>query len=368
MSKTGRLLLVVVFALICLGLVMTYSSSAVYAKEKMGETGHFFGRQLISVVLGFVALFICAGINPYWIRQRSFIWLGVSFILLALVFMPFMGRPAGGAHRWIGLSSFRFQPSEFAKLAICIYLADYLARKRTWVVTGRLKAIIGPGFIFCLLTGMIVIQPDFGSVAMLSLLGAALFFLAGIRLRYILIACTLAIPFLVFLVWLKPYRVVRILTYLNPWKDAQGAGFQIIQSYIAFGLGGLFGVGLGSSTQKLFYLPQSHTDFIFAIIGEEWGFLGTLVVVLLFGLFLYCGVKISLKAEAGYLRLVSAALVLAIVLQALVNMLVTTGMLPTKGLPLPFLSYGGSALLFNMIAVGLLLGVDRKSEERCVSL
>lgn len=368
MSKTGRLLLVVVFALICLGLVMTYSASAMYAQQKMGSVGHYFWRQFAAAVLGFIALFVCAGMNPYWIRRRSYIWLLASLFLLTLVFIPFIGRPAGGAHRWIGWGAFRFQPAEFVKLAVCIYLADYLARKRTWISTGKLRALFGPGVIMLVLGGMIVIQPDFGSVAMLSALAAILFFLAGIKLRYIATVGVAAIPFLGFLIALKPYRVLRVLTYLNPWNDAQGSGFQIIQSYIAFGLGGMWGVGLGSSTQKLFYLPQSHTDFIFAIIGEEWGFFGTIAIVALFGLFLFCGIKISLKAESGYLRLVSAALVMAIALQALVNMLVTTGMLPTKGLPLPFLSYGGSALLFNMIAVGLLLGVDRKSEAACASL
>lgn len=368
MSKAGRLLLVIVFALVCLGLVMTYSASAVYAQQKMGSMGYFFRRQCIAALLGFVALFVCAGVNPFWVRQKSLTWVLISMVLLVLVFVPFIGRPAGGAHRWIAVTSFRLQPSEFVKLALCVYLADYLARKKNWITRGRFEALIGPGIILLILTLMIVVQPDFGSVAMLCCMAAALFFLAGIRLRYIVGACVVAVPLLIFLIALKPYRVLRVLTFLDPWKDAQGAGFQIIQSYIAFGLGGLFGVGLGSSTQKLFYLPQSHTDFIFAIIGEEWGLIGTLLIVLLFGLFLSCGIRICSKARSGYLRLLSFALVLAIVLQALVNMFVTTGLLPTKGLPLPFLSYGGSALLFNMIAVGLLLAVDRKSEEKCALL
>ena len=210
---------------------------------------------------------------------------------------------------------------------------------------------------------LILAQPDLGSCAFIFLLSAVLFFWAGLRIKYILMAFSLFIPVFYFLVIRVPYRLSRITAYLNPWQDPQGSGFQIIQSFLAYGLGGLNGVGLGQGMQKLFYLPSSYNDFILSVIGEELGLIGVLFVLVMYGVIFVCGIQMVEKAHRDYERLLILSLTLLIVLQALINILVTTGLIPTKGLPLPFVSFGGTSILFNLMAVGLLLAADRGVRE-----
>jgi len=365
MSKDGRTSLVVVFALISLGLVMTYSASAVFAEQRLGQASYYFWRQIIFSVLGFLTLLSCLFLNPMLVRRYSRWYLVIAVFLLSLVFLPLIGAPSGGARRWIQVLGVNFQPAEFVKLALCIYLADYLSRKRDWIKLGRMDTFIAPVCLLLVLGGMVIVQPDFGTALLLCLMTGLMLFLAGMRLRYIVWAVAVVVPVVVVSILAKPYRLSRVLTFLDPLADPQGSGFQIIQSYIAFGLGGWNGVGLGAGTQKLFYLPLSHTDFIFPIIGEELGLLGTTGALLLFGLFLYFGLRIALKSQDAYSRLLALSLVWIVVIQAMANMSVVTGLIPTKGLPLPFVSYGGSAMLFNMAAVGLILGIDRRTVRRC---
>ena len=224
---------------------------------------------------------------------------------------------------------------------------------------GEWSVLLPPLLILGLTCGLILLEPDLGSSVFIFLVAAILFFLAGIRFRYVFLAALSFVPAICFLIIKAPYRLSRVTAYLNPWSDPQGSGFQIIQSLLAFGAGGVKGVGLGESTQKLFYLPQSYNDFIFSIIGEELGLIGTLFVVFLYGVILWSGLKIAYQARGNYEKLFVISMLLLIVLQAAINMLVATGLIPTKGLPLPFVSYGGSSLVFNLLAVGLLLAMDR---------
>lgn len=363
MSREARILFVCVYLLLSLGIVMTYSASAIYAEQVFKSPTYFLKRQVLFAALGTILLFVVAGIDPYLWKERYREILIFSFLLLGLVLIPRIGHQAGGAQRWIRLGPMNLQPAEISKLAICLYLSEYLSRRIKGIQRGEWAVLLPPLVILVLTCGMILIQPDLGSSAFIFILAAILFFLAGLRLRYIFGAALVFLPALSFLVIVAPYRLSRVTAYLNPWKDPHGSGFQIIQSLLAFGLGGARGVGLGESTQKLFYLPQSYNDFIFAIIAEELGLIGTLLILVLYVIILIVGLRMAGRARSNYDKLFVISLVLSIVLQAMVNMMVTTGLIPTKGLPLPFVSYGGSSLLFNLFAVGLLLAMDRTIER-----
>ena len=349
------------YTLLALGVVMTYSASAVYADQTFQSATYFLRRQIFYTIIGSFLFFLATTIDPAFLRKHSRLLMALAIVLLVAVFLPFLGRRAGGARRWIQLSFLSFQPVEFAKLAMCIYLSDYLSRKRESISAGSITVFAAPAILLFLLFMLVIAQPDLGSCIFLFLLMGILFFLSGIRLRYILIALGFALVLVVFLIWKAAYRMSRITAFLDPWKDPRGSGFQIIQSFVAFGLGGIKGVGLGQGTQKLFYLPQSHTDFIFSVIGEELGLIGALFVVLLYGAFFFFGNRLAQRCRDPFLRLLAFSLVIFITLQAVINLLVVVGLIPTKGLPLPFVSYGGTALIFHMISVGLLVAIDRIS-------
>lgn len=359
MTKDSRALVIVMYTLISIGVVMTYSSSAVFAEQRFHQATYFLWRQLLAISSGTFIFFVCYSLQPDFLKRHSRLFIGLAILLLTLVFVPGIGHAAGGARRWIRIPFLTFQPVEYAKLALCIYLADYLSRKRDAIVEGSLRVFVSPLVLLLGLSALIVAQPDLGSCAFLLLLSGILFFLSGVRPRYLMMVAISAVGVLVFLIVGTPYRMSRIAAYLDPWKDPQGSGFQIIQSFMAFGLGGEKGVGLGQSTQKLFYLPQAHTDFIFSIIGEELGLIGAVFVLALYALFFFLGNRVTRRCQDPFLRLLSYSLVLHVTLQALMNLLVTTGLIPTKGLPLPFISYGGTALVFHMASVGLLVAIDR---------
>ena len=363
MTNESKAIVLVMYILIALGVVMTYSASAVYASQVFGSPTYFLRRQLFCVVIGSFIFFMSSSINLDFLKRHSRLLMGVAILLLAAVFLPVLGHSAGGARRWIRLPFITFQPVEYAKLAMCIYLADYLSRKRQPITSGSISAFFPPAVLLFFVFLLVIAQPDLGSCIFLFLLMGILFFLSGIRLRYILLAALGIVGAVVVLIWRAPYRMSRITAYLDPWKDPRGSGFQIIQSFLAFGLGGIKGVGLGKSTQKLFYLPQSHTDFIFSIIGEELGLLGALAVVVLFAIFFFCGNRLAQRCHDPFLKLLAFALVVFITLQALINLLVTVGLIPTKGLPLPFISYGGTALMFHMTSVGILVAIDRQANR-----
>lgn len=348
----------IVTILICLGVIMIYSSSGVYAAENLGDRTYFLKRHLIFLTLGTMVMFLTMAIDYRILQKHSKLLMLTAFFLLVLVLIPGIGSTSYGARRWFKLGPISFQPSEFTKIAIMVYAADFLSRKQlkiTNFVEGFLPLLIIMGST-CLL---ILKQPDLGSAVLIAAIIFILLFVAGTKIVYLIGLVVAALPALVYLVASEPYRMRRIVAFIDPWQDSQGVGFQLSQSQIALGSGGIFGVGLGQSMQKLFYLPAAHTDFILSIIGEELGLVGTIFTVLLFAVFIWQGARIAKRTNNPFGYYLALGIVSSIGLQAVVNIGVIIGAFPTKGLPLPFIIYGGSALIFNMIAVGLLLNISR---------
>lgn len=353
-------LFAVTAALLGFGLVMVWSSSSALAQEEHGNAYHFFVRQLVWALVGLAAMVVALRIDYRKLRQPAVVYtlLVASTLLLILVlFLP----PVNEVHRWIRLGPLSIQPAEFAKLSLILFLAYYVERKGE-----KINEFVPSLFWALLLLGwfafLVFIQPDLGTAASLVLIGGVMLFLAGVRLRYF---AALGIPGLALLyqaVMVAAYRRDRIEAFLNPWADARGAGYQIIQSLIAVGTGGIAGVGIMEGRQKLFYLPYPYSDFIYAVIGEELGLIGTVAVLLGFVLLLWRGLRAAWRAPDLFGTFLAAGLTLAIVLQAFINVSVVLGLVPTKGIPLPFISAGGSSLLFALLSVGLILNVSQHAD------
>ncbi|MEW5758215.1 MAG: putative lipid II flippase FtsW [Candidatus Omnitrophota bacterium] len=360
MRITRIYLLFTVTSLLAIGIVMIFSASSIYSLTMKNDSAFFLKRQVFFLFIGLIMAAASMSFDYRLLSRYSKQLIILSFVLLILVLLPGIGREVSGAKRWFRFGFFSFQPSEFVYLAIIIYTADFLSRKANAIENffhGFLPPVLVTGFI----VGLILLQPDLGtSIAILSIV-ILLMFIGGIKIKYIMQGAILGAPFLYFLIFSVPYRRARILSFLNPWADPRGSGFQIIQSQIALGSGGIFGKGLGKGIQKLLYLPAAHTDFIFSIIGEELGLIGTLGLICLFVILLILGIKIAKEAKDQFGFFLALGLVLMIVLKAVVNIGVSIGMFPTKGLPLPFISYGGSSLVFDMIAVGLLLNIAKRA-------
>jgi cell division protein FtsW len=359
MFKYDKWLLLVAGLLIGFGALMIYSSTSVVTPvlaRKGVKEFYYFKRHIFTILVGFACMFAAYRMGTSLIRKVSIPLLVFSFFLLVLVFVPHIGVSAGGANRWIRLWPSTFQPSELVKLSMVIFLARYLSMPE--YSPDNYKSFLKPLGVMVLFEAAFLKQPDFGAAMSLTILTFAMLFLSGVKLRYIASLLLLAIPIIIKLA-MEPYRLRRITSFLNPWDDAQGSGFQLVQSFIALGSGGLTGVGLGSSKQKLAYLPESHTDFIFSIIGEEFGLIGVIFVIALFLVLFIKGVLIANKAKDGFVYYLAIGLSLMVSLQALINFAVATGLVPTKGLPLPFISYGGSSLLVNMAAIGILLNISK---------
>lgn len=345
-------------ALICLGIIMIYSTSGIFAWQTQGDSFYYLKRHVCFLIIGF---FLTLGIMSFDYRELRKIarpMLLVAIILLILVLIPYIGKSSYGARRWFKFGFLNFQPTEFAKLAMLVYIADFLARKPNDIKSFR-RGFMPIMIVLGVTCALILKQPDLGSSFLITAVVLTMYFIAGGQLRFFGLLSLLILPGFYFLVMKVSYRWARIMTFLDPWQDRQGAGFQLTQSQIAFGSGGLFGVGLGHSIQKLFYLPAAHTDFILSIIGEEMGFLGAFTVILLFAAFIWQGARIAKRVQDPFGYYLACGIVAIIGLQAVVNVGVTIGALPTKGLPLPFISYGGSALVIDMVLVGLLLNISR---------
>jgi cell division protein FtsW len=360
MEKYDRWIFLTTVVLVFVGALMIYSSTSVItpvlAKKKVTEF-YYFKRHIFTIGIGFLILFLTSyKLRLSFVQKYAVHLLIASFVLLILVFIPGIGVTAGGATRWIRLWPSTFQPSELVKLSMVIFLAYYLSKPG--YRTDSFTAFVKPIGIMMLFQIVILKQPDFGAAMSLAFLTLAMLFISGTRLRYLASLGVFAIPVIVMLA-LKPYRLQRITCFLDPWKEPQGCGFQLIQSFIALGSGGMTGVGIGSSKQKLAYLPESHTDFIFSIIGEEFGLIGVLGIVVLFLIIFVKGITVANRAKESFVYYLATGLTLMISLQALINFAVAIGLVPTKGLPLPFISYGGSSLLINMAAVGMLLAISR---------
>ncbi len=349
------------FILICIGIVMIYSASGIYALERYKDSFFFLKRHLVFLLLGTAAMFFMMSLDYKKLKEISKPLLLIAIVLLVLVLIPGIGREVSGARRWFRFKIISFQPSEFANLAVIVYAADFISRKETSIRTS-VRALFPVIAVLGVCSLLILMQPDLGTTVAISFVVFSMLFLSGVRISYFLYMITGVIPLLYLLVFSVPYRRNRIMAFLNPWADPRGTGFQIIQAQVAFGSGGFFGVGLGRSIQKLFYLPAAHTDFIFSIIGEELGLLGSAAVIGLLFIFIALCLKIikSIPDRFGYLLCLGLTLMLSF--KAMVNVGVSCGMLPTKGLPLPFISYGGSSLIFDMVGLGLILNVSRSAE------
>jgi len=363
-NRYDRWLLIATAALIISGIVMIYSSTSVITPvlARRNVTQFFyFKRHLLTVLIGIAFMVIASRLSTETLKGMSIPLLISSFILLILVFIPGVGISAGGARRWIRLWPSTFQPSEMVKFAMVLFLAWYMSRPA--FRTDSITSLAIPVAVMGLFQLIFLRQPDFGAAMSLGLLSIAMLVLSGLRMRYIMLLTVLLVPVLVKLL-MEPYRFRRILSFLDPWKDPQGGGFQLIQSLIALGSGGVKGIGLGESKQKLSFLPESHTDFIFSLIGEELGFIGASIIVCLFLFIFIRGVLIASRTGEQFSFYLASGLSMMIALQALINFSVTTGLAPTKGLPLPFISYGGSSLLVNMVAVGILLNLSKGGRRR----
>jgi len=349
-----------VLALVSLGVVMVYSASAIIAAERFGDPYFFLKKQLFWAVLGMGCLWGAMRLDYRRLERLVMPLLVLSFALLVLVLVPPFGQAINGTRRWFRIASFSFQPVELAKFALVVYLAAFLTRRQELVQTfgrGLLPLLMVAGAM----AGLTVLQPDLGNSLALVLLTLALAYLAGARTLHMAAIAGAALPIVALLIAMKPYRWRRMVAFMNPWDDAQGSGFQIIQSFLALGSGGWLGRGLGESKQKLFYLPEPYTDFIFAIIGEELGLLGAIAVVVLFALLIWRGLRVGLHAPDAFGGYLALGLTLMLATQTVVNLGVVMGALPTKGLPLPFISFGGSALLTTMFASGVLLNISQHS-------
>ncbi|MFO0692630.1 MAG: putative lipid II flippase FtsW [Polyangiales bacterium] len=347
----------VVVALVGFGVVMVYSASAVFADRQFHDGHYFLIRQSIYAVLGIATMFAAAGIDYHRYRPLTYPILGITVLLLFLVGFG-MGRTAGGATRWLQIGPVNIQPAEVAKVAIIFWLAYSLSKKRDRLETfsvGFLPHALMAGFLMLLCLK----QPDFGSAVMIGLLTFVLMFAAGTRIGYLLGATLGVLPVLFSLVYFSEYRMERIRGFLDPFAHRQDEGFQIFESLVSFGSGGVLGVGLGDSRQKLFFLPEAHTDFISAIVGEELGFLGILALISAFTLVVVQGYRAAFRAADDYGTYLAVGITTFVGLQAFTNLAVAMGMVPTKGLVLPFLSYGGSSLIVNCGAIGVLLNVSR---------
>jgi cell division protein FtsW len=343
-----RVFLIIVATLILIGCLFVYSSSSIYALETCGSSLFFVKRQFIGLCIGFIALCIGRILPlPVIATCAPFIFIG-SLALVFLTLFPSLSRTIHGSSRWLYIAGFSFQPSEILKITLPFYIAYVLEKKK--------GAMLFAFLVLCMCIAVLK-QPDFGMTVTLLTTTILLFFCAHVRIKHIIITCVGFFVSIVFLILFRPYRIQRILTFLNPWQDPRGAGFQIIQSLIAIGSGNWLGTGIAHSRQKFFYLPMQHTDFIFSIIAEETGFIGCLFLITLFVLLLYFGIRIVYQLTNNFNRFVMLGFIILIHLQAIMNMAVVTGLAPTKGVGMPFISYGNTSLVCYLFMIGVIINI-----------
>jgi cell division protein FtsW len=359
-------LVIAVLVLVGLGLVMVASASISIATRELGDPLYYFWRQSVFVAIGLALMLAATRIPLETWHRASPVLLGIGALLLMLVFIPGIGREVNGSMRWVSLGPLNLQPSEPMKLFMVLYLAGYLVR-RGELVRNTMGGFIRPMSMLAVIGVLLLLEPDYGATVVLFTTALGMLFLGGVPFwSFLGWAAFIALSMGV-VVMAAPYRVERMLTFLNPWADPFGSGFQLTQALIAIGSGEWFGVGLGSSVQKLFYLPEAHTDFLFAVLAEELGMIGVLVVILLFTFIVWRAIAIGSRAERaghGYGAHLAYGVGLLIGLQAFVNIGVNMGILPTKGLTLPLMSYGGSSLVVNCFALGLVMRVDHELRRR----
>jgi cell division protein FtsW len=347
-----------VIALLIFGVVMVYSSSAVSAYVNFNDSYYFLKRQIIWVTLGIMAMLFTLNLDYHVWRKLAAPILIATLVLLILVLIPGLGKVVNGARRWLGFGSLYLQPSEIAKLSMVLFSAASLARNQE-KINKFVKGLIPQLFMLLVVFGLILKEPDLGTALAIGGTVFVMLFAAGAKLSHLTSLGLVGITGIIAAIILEPYRLKRLLAFSDPWADPLNTGYHIIQSLYALGSGGLFGVGLGRSREKFLYLPEPHTDFIFAILGEELGFIGTITVLLLFFLFAWRGFKIAISAPDIYGSMLATGLTTMIIVQALMNIAVVTASMPVTGIPLPFISFGGSALIFTLGGVGILLNISR---------
>lgn len=360
------LLFAVVVGISLFGLLMIYSSSFIFAQERAGSGFFFLKRQAIYFIVGMFGLFMMWRMELQFWKQKAFWIFGLCLGLLIAVWIPGLGVKAGGAQRWINLGWMSFQPAELAKFVIVLLVAKQLEKKKNRLHEFK-SGIVAPVLLIIPILALVLTQPDFGTFALCGVTVLAMMFLAGVSKKNLLVVGTVALSMVAGLIAAAPYRLARLSAFLDPWKDPEGKGFQVIQSMTGFFQGGVFGRGLGNGKEKLFYLPEAHNDFIFSVIGEELGFIGVVGLVSVFALFIYRGFRVAEHAKDvernTFAFLLASGITLMLGIQAFLNMFVAMGLLPTKGMNLPFVSYGGSSLVVDLMAVGVLLSISRRTRD-----
>lgn len=359
--KEANRILVSTFALVIIGIIMVYSSSAIWAEYKLNNPYFYLIRQTLFAIIGFAILIIISNINYKFWKNKSFHIFLISLLLLILVLIPGIGIVRGGARSWIGINQFSLQPAEFIKITSIIVISNFLSNVKDDInkVKNLLIVIFFIGIIFLL----IMLQPDLGTGLVILITIVLLLFISGLNIKYLLYSFFVGIIGLIYLIISKPYRLKRITSFLDPWKDPRGSGFQIIQSLYAIVPSGIFGLGLFNSRQKYYYLPEPQTDFIFAIYVEELGLIGMIFLLFLFMIIFYNGVLISLKVKNRFACFLSLGIVLLIFVQFFINISVVIGLLPVTGITLPFISYGGSSLVLNLFNIGILINIGKSIGE-----
>ena len=358
--KFDKILFLGVLLLSIFGLLMIYSSSSIWAEYKFHDSFHYLKYQSIFFFIGTIIMIIMSKIDYKLYYKYSNIILLISFILLILVLIPGIGTIRNGSRSWFGIGSLGIQPSEFAKISLIIFTSKYLSNSSDYIKK-YLKGIIPIILVTLIFFGLIMLQPDLGTASIMFISIIAILFVAGADIKFFIGGGVLGVLGVIGLILIAPYRMNRITSFLNPWKDPLGTGFQMIQSLYAIGPSGLLGTGYLNSIQKHFYLPEPQTDFIFSIILEEFGILGVIIVIGLFFILLYRGIRISNKCSDSFGKYLVFGIIFQLIFQAIMNLSVVVGLIPVTGVTLPFLSYGGSSLLISMASIGIVLNISRYS-------
>lgn len=357
-KKFDFVLFIAVITLIIFGLIMIYSASNIWAEYKFGDSLKYMKQQGLFIIIGIILMITVSKIDYKIYYKKTNLILGICLFLLVLVLIPGIGKIRNGSRSWFGIGSFGIQPSEFAKLGLIIFTAKYLSNNNKFLKDIK-KGVFPILLVLFLVFGLIMLQPDFGTGMIIVVSIIAMLFIAGVNIKFFIGLGIIGIIGIIGLIVVAPYRMDRIISFIDPWKDPLGTGFQIIQSLYAIGPGGLLGQGFLNSRQKQFYLPEPQTDFIFSIISEEFGVLGVIIVCSLFLLILYRGIKIALNTEDTFSKYLAFGMIFQIIIQTIMNLMVVIGLIPVTGVTLPFLSYGGSSLLISMISIGIILNISR---------
>jgi len=347
----------VTLILVTIGTVMIYSSSSIIAMKRFNDGQYFLKKQIFFVLLGLGIMVLMTKISYEQLKKLAYPGILLSVVLLSLLLIPHVGIRAGGATRWLKMGFFSFQVTELVKVSMVLFLAYFLTRKNNYITDFK-RGMLVPLLVTLLIVGLILLEPDFGTAVIITVIMMLMLYLSGCRILHLAGIIALFVPVGIYLLLHNSYRLARLTSFLDPWKDPQHSGFQIIQSLLSFGSGGTFGVGIGDGMQKLFYLPEPHTDFILSIIAEESGFIGVLIVIFLFAILIVRGFLISFKAPDLFSTLLAAGLTMVIALEAFINIAGVMGLIPLKGLALPFVSYGGTSLIMSLTAAGILLNIS----------